>query len=433
MTSGLGVRRLDAPMTRACPFAFSPDGLWVISGGESSVTCTESESGRTLFSIATQGPVCGVAWSAPDAAVVFSRASDGVRVTQLAVPDGGVMASRTRSNLGATALRVDVSADGALALVTPRPWRTDAAHVGELLRLDTLETVAEVAPARVRGLAEGAAVHAMAALSPDGARIAVAYGGGEASPWLQAGRAQLGAVLTWRWSNGETRTMMAGGVGAVLGLEWLGVDTLLAVRNGERRAVDPESEIGMYYANEPRLLVMRSGRTDAVADSDTWVALRIPGVGELDWGLGPAPHAVLHDDRERLLVVGHKRRSGGIAPGGVLRVLSVSEGDTCLVRVVPCEPQMAFGAQWLGRGDELAVLAGDDRSGALVLHRGPLDAREFAPVGVVARSGHDAVGGRLWHNGRWLAASWVEGLGARLSGRLVWFERAEVAASAESL
>lgn len=201
---GEGVRLLRRPVGG---WVVSPDDQFIAwweaeQGGLQIVRCAEIATGREVLR-ASGKPVGGAVWVSNEALWVIRQEPQGFNVIAHAIPDGGVMHAVRHQGLQNSSYRVERSRDGNTVMVAPKRW-----HLGDrkavrtrpimVLRGPLAELVGSIDIDRVEQFErkDGGCNGGVAALSPDGDRVAIGYDGvvGESKGVKPTGVAVVSAV-----------------------------------------------------------------------------------------------------------------------------------------------------------------------------------------------------------------------------------------------
>lgn len=357
------------------------------------VRCVDLATGHAVLELDAGTPVGALAWVAPDVLWVVRehefRPQDAT-VIAYAVPDGGELGRVRLPRICAYGFDVSASLAAATALVMPTGWLRGSeaearARLGYVLRSDSLEIVRAIEPRRTReALGLPSRPHGVAALSPDGARIALCSDGvvvRDGLPDRPQAWIDPGDLVTIDWASGKSRQGPGAPEFVPTRVLWTGRSTVV-VGGGD----------GLLVSD------LEGGRVvfDTTEGLDGG-----PGWTQFDSTLE------LPTDRSRLLVV-------GLAPGeryaarrlGVFRVIDLATGVIARSESVDTEADKAMGATWLD-DDSIVVLS---CKGSMVAHLGPWDParRAAAPARSIVLTGRHVNRARVERSpaGRHLVVSW---------------------------
>jgi hypothetical protein len=276
--------------------AWSLDDAWLayVRRSDERLVCVEAVSGREMFTRDAPPSERGAHLAAvsPDALLLVTRGADDVRVCTIAVPDGGVLAE-TRVAVAPGDLAVDVSSDGAMAVVLSGSSSVGAEPGCLLTWLDT-RSLTIVGQSRV--LPGAADPPRQIALHPDGTWVA----------WVRPVRGRRPNTpreLERVDRSGAIRTgPLADGGGEPDSLRWVGANRLLvglrelgfADSLGTRVLfTDPERGVTLYDSRaDPRMLA----NVDVHPEDGRLLLARHPDpelMTYVDYGDGYAGHCVV--------------------------------------------------------------------------------------------------------------------------------------------
>ncbi len=392
-------------------FAWSPDdaylALWDAGG---TVRCLEAGTWREVLVIPGT-PVGAAAWPTAEALwVVRHHPPHDARVIAHAVPDGGVVGVAPMPNAWVGRHAVTVGTGGTV-LVAPPQWHLEDRARARVRPAYVLHGDAPVVVTRLDPDALGALPRlpmrrqVRAALSPDGATVALAYGGTMLAVGADAAGRTQGELVTLDWATGRAARVAPGGRLPVDEVLWAGASTVI-VRGGSGGLPVDVSGVG-------EVLVLDTFTARARFDSGRDLeGTRMEGTGGGDGGVGSGAALDLHPDRTHLLVTGRATDPKGTpeVPRWLpaLRVVDVGEGTATPLRRLAGKVVPGAGAVWLGEGDALAVLTCRTARAARVDRYASLTARPAGEGLAFTLEGTRPSDVRLVRSpaGRWLTARW---------------------------